>query len=397
MMIFRAFLAQNVAVGCAFGSFGVAVIPLQQQYGASRGTITLCLGLCILVLGLVSPLIGTLIGRIGLRRTMITGTVLSGIGYGLLAVAPNMMAVLALYALPIGIGLAMFGPFPASVLASNWSPNNSGPALGITNMPLLVAVLPMVSVLLIGAFGLTGLYLALAGLHLLILPLMLGVVDAPAGAVGAPVERHGAGQPGMLSTRKVLGLAAFWAICVGGGYLNSVGIIAISHIVPFAAERGVPGEQAAILLSIMGGSAVVGSLIVGFLCSRLGAALTLALIAATQVAGWLVLLSTSAFPLMAATALFLGIGGAGVFPAINVLSGRLFGLASLPRVLGLLGLVTLPFTFGMPPLMGVLRDLTQNYSAVVMVIVASSAAAGIMFVAMARIAARKPPEIVAAT
>jgi MFS family permease len=147
----------------------------------------------------------------------------------------------------------------------------------------------------------------------------------------------------------------------------------------------------------MGGSAVVGSLIVGFLCSRLGAALTLALIAATQVAGWLVLLSTSAFPLMAATALFLGIGGAGVFPAINVLSGRLFGLASLPRVIGLFGLVTLPFTFGMPPLMGVLRDLTQNYSAVVMVIVASSAAAGIMFVAMARIAARRPPEIVAAT
>ena len=29
LMVARAFLAQNVAVGCAFGGFGVSVLPLQ--------------------------------------------------------------------------------------------------------------------------------------------------------------------------------------------------------------------------------------------------------------------------------------------------------------------------------------------------------------------------------
>ena len=84
MMVFRAFLAQNVAIGCAFGAFGISVLPLQQMYGASRGATTLALALAVLVMGLVSPLVATLIGRIGLRWTMTIGTLMSGIGYALL-------------------------------------------------------------------------------------------------------------------------------------------------------------------------------------------------------------------------------------------------------------------------------------------------------------------------
>ena len=66
-MVMRAFLAQNVAVGCAFGGFGVSVLPLQQKYAASAAQTGLALALCVLVLGAVSPFVGTLIGRIGLR------------------------------------------------------------------------------------------------------------------------------------------------------------------------------------------------------------------------------------------------------------------------------------------------------------------------------------------
>lgn len=389
MMIFRAFLAQNIAVGCAFGSFGVSVIPLQHHYGASAGLVTLCLSAALLALNLVSPLVGTLIGRIGLKRTMLIGAIISGVGYALLAIAPSMAFVLALYALPIGIGLAMFGPFPANVLASNWSPENPGVALGVTNMPVLAAILPIVCTFMLRDFGLSGLYLLLAGLHIIALPFVLGISDRPTDVAGPEASDRAVEQPKMLSNTMLLGMAAFWAIGIGGGYLNAVGVVAISHIAPLAAERGISAEQAAVLLSILGGSAVVGSLIVGFLCSRLGGALTLALIAASQVAGWFVLLSTTAFPVMAATTFFLGIGGAGVFPAVNVLSGRVFGLESLPRVIGLTSLVNMPFIFGIPPLAGVLHDATSSYASVVMAIVACSAASSVLFLVMAQISARK--------
>lgn len=382
-MVVRAFLAQNVAVGCAFGGFGVSVLPLQQLYGASRGATTLALALAVLVLGLVSPAVGSLIGRIGLRWTMTIGTLISGIGYALLAIAPSMPVVLLLYALPIGVGLAMFGPFPASVLASRSYPHNPGPALGFANTPLLVAVLPIVGSAVVRAHGLPVLFLLCAALHLAVLPFMLTVSDGPVGRVSAG---HGAGggQGGMLSAGSVLRSPAFWVMSLGAGYLNAAGITGVSHLVPFVAERGVPAAQGAVLLSITGGAAVLGSLLVGFLCGKFGASRTLALIAACLTFAWIVLLSTTQISAMAAATLLTGAGGAGVFPAVNLLSGRLFGIASLPRVIGLFGLVTLPLTFCIPPLTGVLRDLVGSYGPVIAAMLGGCALVALVFLMMGR-------------
>jgi len=335
MMVARAFLAQNVAVGSAFGGFGVSVLPLQQLYGASRGTTTLSLALCVLVLGLVSPLIGTLIGRIGLRWTMTIGTLISGAGYALLAIAPSMPVVLLLYALPIGVGLAMFGPFPASVLASNWYRHNPGPALGVANTPLFVALLPVIGLIVIRDHSLAAFYLTLAALHLALLPIMLGVSDAPADAGQQAGHPHGHGGGAMIPARALLRSPAFWVM-------------------------------------------------------SLGAPFSLGLIAAGLAVSWLALLGTTSFPLMALASLMLGAGGAGVFPAVNMLSGGLFGQHSLPRVIGLFGLVTLPLTFFLPPLAGVLRDMAGGYAPVVMIIIGGCAVMALIFFAMARTARKVP-------
>ncbi len=388
LMVARAFLAQNVAVGCAFGGFGISVLPLQEKFAASRGTTALALSLCVLVMGLVSPLVGTLIGRIGLRMTMILGALLSGVGYVLLAVAPSMPVVLLAYALPIGIGLAMFGPFPSSVLASNWFPHNPGLALGVANMPLLVAVVPMAGLAVIGAYGLSGFYLALAALHVLLLPFLLGVADGPAG-VAAAGGAHGAGGQDagvapMIATSALLRRPAFWVMCMGAGFLSATAITGISHLVAFVAERGVATEQAAGLLAIVGGAAVIGSLLIGFLCSKLGAARTLALIAASMGISWLVMLGTTTFPVLAAAALLMGAAGSGIFPSASMLSGRLFGIESLPRVIGLLGLVTLPLTFCMPPLAGIVRDMVNGYDPVVVFLISGCAAVAVLFMTMGR-------------
>jgi len=384
-MVGRAFLAQNVGVGAAFGGFGVSVLPLQQVYGASSATAALALSLCVLVMGLASPMVGTLIGRVGLRWTMICGVLISGIGYALLAVAPSMTAVLLLYALPLGVGLAMFGPFPSSVLASNWYPHNPGPALGVANMPVLVALLPIVGLVVIRDHGLANFYLILAVLHIALIPFLLGVSDGPVqAAAGAGDHAHGAAAAGMLPTRTLLASPAFWAMAIGAGFLNAVGITGVSHLAAVVAERGVAPSEGAGLLAIMGGSAVLGSLAVGFLCGKLGAARTLSLIAAALAVSWFAMLGTTAFALMAVCALVLGAGGAGVFPAVNMLSAGLFGQLSLPRVIGLFGMVTLPLTFGVPPLVGLLRDAAGRYGPVIGMLIAGCIGAAIVFLVTGR-------------
>ena len=396
-MVGRAFLAQNVAVGAAFGGFGVSVLPLQQAYGTTTAMAALALSLCVLVLGLVSPAVGTLIGRIGLRWTMIAGVLISGVGYALLAVAPNMATVLLLYAVPLGVGLAMFGPFPSSVLASNWYPHNPGPALGIANMPLLVALLPMVGLVVIRDHGLATFYLVLAALHLALIPFLLGISDRPVQAEPlAGGHGHGAAAPGMLPTRALLASPAFWMMALGAGFLNAVGITSVSHLAAVVAERGVAPSEGAGLLAIMGGSAVLGSLAVGFLCGKLGAARTLALIAAALALSWFALLGSDAFGLMAICALVLGAGGAGVFPAVNMLSAGLFGQLSLPRVIGLFGMVTLPLTFGVPPVVGLLRDAVGRYGPVIGLLIAGCVAAAVIFLVTGRSRPQLAPTVVPA-
>jgi len=291
------------------------------------------------------------------------------------------------YALPVGIGLAMFGPFPASVLASNWNAHNPGLALGIANTPLLAALLPVIGMAVIRDSSLTTLYLLLAALHVALLPVLLGVSDSPGDRAHA-ADAHGHVAHAMVPSRVVLRTLMFWVMSLGGGFLAAVGIAGVSHLGPFAAERGIAPGETAVLLSVMGGAAVVGSLLVGILCSRLGATRTLALVAVLLGASWGILLATRAFPVMALATLLIGACGAGVFPAVNILAGRLFGQDSLPRVIGLYAIATLPITFLLPPGAGLLHDAAGDYGPVVAAFMAGCAAIAVAFALSRRVAER---------
>ena len=392
-MAVRGFLCQNVSVGCAFGGFGVAVGEIKAQYAVSMGLASMGLALAVLTMGLVSPLVARMIGHFGLRRTMLTGLTLSGLGYVALAFAPNIYVVLAAFGLLIGIGIAMFGPFPASVLASNWFQPNAGGALGFVNMPVMVALVPLLGVALIKTQGLPTFFLALAGIHVLLVPVVLGVIDAPPGtAAGGDAQGHGANSA--TSARAILTRPVFWAVVVGAGCLSAAGIVGISHIVAFATERGLPDADAALLLSIMGGASIIGSLLAGIIANRIGSANTLALIGALIAGGWAVLYATSFYPLLLMATLVLGACGAGVFPAVNMLGAQIFGVSALARVIGLFTLCTLPMNFLLPPAAGVLRDHSVNYNPVIVAIIAMAAAIMALFLVTARAVAsrRAAPE-----
>ena len=388
-MAVRGFLCQNIAIGCAFGGFGVAAGEIKSQFDVSTGMASMGLAFAVLMMGLVSPIVARMIGSVGLRRTMLTGIVLSGLGYVVLAFAPSIYVVLAAYGLFVGVGIAMFGSFPCSVLASNWFQPNPGAALGFVNMPVMVALVPMMGIFLIERYGLSTFYLVMAGLHILLLPFALGVADRPEGAARAGDDAQGSTAHAMISSRAILGRPIFWIVVLGAGGLSAAGIIGVSHLVSFAIEKHIPPAQAAFLLSVMGAAAALGSLLVGVLCGKIGAVNTLALMGAALAGSWFVLLGTSLYPLMICATLIIGACGAGIFPAVNVLGARVFGVDALARVLGLFTLYTLPMNFLLPPAAGVLRDATASYEPVVGVLIAGSGAIAAMFVLLGRVMARQ--------
>jgi len=388
-MAVRGWLCQNVSLGAAFGAFGITILPLQKEFGISRGEVTLGLSLAVLAMSLCGPLAAALIGRAGIRRTMLLGISLSGAGYLLIAFAPDFWLALAAYGLLIGPGLAMSGPLPVSVLANNWFQPRPGRAVGFVNMPLLVALLPILGQLVIEQGGLRALYLALTGLHLAAIPLIWGVADRPAGQSEAPAPIHFVSAA--VTARSLLRQPAFWAMVIGAGLLNAIGITGVSHIVPLAREIGASPVDASLIAGLSGGASMVGALLAGVICDRLGAARTLSLIAAAFAVSWLVLGESAWSVLIGLPVLVIGLCAASVFPSVNLLASDLWGSRALPHVLGLFGLLTLPLTFALPPLAGALHDAGGGYRPVALAIAASASAVWLIFHMLARAASRRSP------
>src|SRR5262245_219237 len=83
----------------------------------------------------------------------------------------------------------------------------------------------------------------------------------------------------------------------------------------------------------------------------------------------------------------LGSAGGGMMPVYASLIGRIFGPASFGSVMGLAGLVMLPFFLTMPPLAAALRDANGSYAGAGLVFVAALGA-GAALLAFPRVEAR---------
>jgi len=390
-MLIRSFFAQNIAIGCSFGGFAVSVLAIEARYQSSRAMAEMLLALALLSMSLLAPLVGGMVVRMGIRMTMMIGVLVSAVGYLALALAPTMAIALAAAALLIGPGAGLFGSIPASVLASGWYPKAQGRALGIANVPLFIALIPLLGLFVIERFGVDVFFLCLAGLHALLLPLIVGVKEPPsltegteASALSVVAEKH--------PLRLILSAAMFWLIVLGDGMLNATNITNSAHIIPIAMESGIAPAAAALLLSVGGGASIFGAILSGFLCDRVGAARTLALAGFGSTISWAIIASTGWFPALMIAMVLSGACGAAVFPPTSVLVTQVFGERALPRVLGLLSVFTLPLTFVMSPAVGWMHDMVGNYSIIVLSLTIICALMAVQFLWMSARLDRTSPE-----
>ena len=112
-------------------SFGVAVIPLSEQFGWSRAT----LSTVVLVTGIVSSLfqlmIGVLVDRIGPRYVLAAGVACLGVTAWLLTVATTIWQFGLAYGVLGGLGLAATRQVVAATLVGNWFAQRRGLVQGM--------------------------------------------------------------------------------------------------------------------------------------------------------------------------------------------------------------------------------------------------------------------------
>jgi MFS family permease len=245
-------------------SFTVFLKPISEDFGWDRAEVVSVYSLTWLAGGLTAPLIGRLFDRSGPRTVYSLGLFLLGSSFLIAAHARELWQFQLSVGLCVGLGIALIGNVPNSILLGRWFGPRLPTAMAIvysaTGAGILV-LLPASQVLIdwIGWrtayqwFGIVALGLLLP---LLVLPWRLFATGSP--------HIAGKNDAGFVDNGWTLGSAirhhAFWAL-FSTFFFTAVAMYAITaQIVAYLIDAGFPPLQAATAWGFSGVVTVIGML-----------------------------------------------------------------------------------------------------------------------------------------
>jgi MFS family permease len=391
VVVAASFVVMGVGFGCAY-TFSAFVEPLQREFGASRGEVSVVFSLAGFLYFALGVLSGPLADRYGVRRITALGMALVGAGLVLAGSARSLLQVNLAYGLGVGLGVG-FSYVPAVAVVQRWFVRRRGFASGLAVAGIGIGTLamPPLAASLIAQWGWRAAYQALG-----VCALVVGVVAAlllvahpqqrglwPDGDAAPPAAAQaGAGLTlaEAVRTRLFAGLYVACVVCSFGLF------VPFAHLVPYAQDHGVPAATAVLLLGAIGVGSTAGRFLLGGLADRLGRDRALLLMfvgmALAMALWWLsrTMVGLSAFAL--AYGVFYG-GFVAVLPALVM---DRFGGRRLSSIIGVLYTSVALGTLLGPSAAGFVFDLQHSYA----LPIALAAAAALLAALIAGWAVRAP-------
>jgi MFS family permease len=335
----RVVLAACLGVMAGFGSlfvytFSVFVKPLAAEFGWSREAISSGFAIAAVTLGVVSPLLGRWIDRFGPRRIILVCMTVYGCAIATLSLLH--FGLWQFYVTCFVLGLVGNGAahLAYSRSISTWFQQRLGTALAfvMVGAGLGAMILPVVAQSIISRSGWRAAYAFLGGLALLLgLPLSWRYIKDRGVIAHEPAA---VSHPGM-TWQQGLRSSAFWII-TAILFVSSISMNgAITHLSALLTDRGLTAGKAALCASILGGSSLLGRIVVGWLLDRFfGPRVAFAINLITAL-GIFLLARANSFTAGWLAAALIGIGAGGEAATTPYLLTRYFGLNAFSTLYGL--------------------------------------------------------------
>lgn len=341
---------------------GTVMVPMQQELGWSRATITSGPMIDAALILLLGPLPGMLIDRIGPRRVALVSVPAYALATGAIGLAGP--SLVSWYAVWIVMGLV--APFVSALIwtigISRCFEANRGTAfaLAMCGIGLAHLVSPLIAVTVAGqagwrwvfpALGLTGFVLAY--------PLVVWLFHPDAAAAGE--DGVAPDLPGM-ETGEIFRSWRFWvlalAVLLQYGALGTLFV----HLQPIYLHSGISATAAARYASLMGAALMVGRLIGGWLVDRLPARYVAAVVSLLPVAAAILLLTFTGVGWVALFApLCIGLAMGSEGDIIAYIAARYFGPRRYGSAFGVyMALYGFGFAFA-PVIGGAVYDALGSY------------------------------------
>ena len=337
-----------LAGGSITQAFGVVILPLQDEYGWSQGSITLAYGISAIVSAVLSPMIGIATDRYGGRPVLFVGVACFFVGTAISALATDVWHIWVSYGIFLGVTQSCLN-VALITTATYWFREKLGVGVGL--LQCAQGVGPAGTTLLIGillanydwriAFWSLGIGCGTAMTIIVFFfrsrPSDLGI-EPLGGAWAGEVNQRFTREIRMLRDKvraaSIQSTTAFWKL-VMVHYLGCVShAIVIVYIIPIAVLAGVGPVAAAGVLSTLALVSGLTRFLTPVLADSLGARGTMAVMYVLQGLPVLMLFWTHDTWTFYLFAVVFGIGYGGEGSAFPIINRSYYGEGSLGRSFG---------------------------------------------------------------
>ncbi len=375
-------------------SVGLFIAPLEEEFGWSRAEISAGLTINTVLSVLVSPFIGMLLDRMGVRRIGMIGVVSYCLLLASLSLAgPSIWTWWGLWLL-LGCTSLAIKPTIWTTSVSSLFKTSRGLALSLMlcGTALGSSLSPVVGNYLIESYGWRQGCMALAAFWgLLVIPpvflFLTSARDKQIKAVdrlaGVPVEP----VPVLtgLTMREALRSWQFVRLALAGFIASLVIVSFVSNLVPILSSRGFARQTAANIAGLVGMATVVGRLCGGYLLDRInGNIIGAASVSLATIPAIMLLLFPGSATIAAAAVLILGLTLGAELDAVAYLATRHFGMKQFGGIFGTIsGILALGTGTG-PFFVSLTYDLSGSYDYVLFAYIPLALLAGALFFSLGR-------------
>ena len=371
---------------------------LELQFGWSRAQLTGAFSMAQLEGSIIGPLMGYLIDRLGPRRMVLIGLVITGLGFLLFSRTESIFIFYLSYGM-IMLGTAAGTWLPYMSVVNRWFVRKRGLAMAIAGEGSPLGGLALVPILAWavtpGSYGwsVTAQWIGVVFLCLAwpmsrlvrVRPEDHGLLpdgDPPEQVVREavrPVRRASSPEQLQFTGRQAIRTHAFWLITFGHAFSTILFATLTVHLVPMLTDQGLSLQAAAYVFSAVMGAAAIFQLIGGYAGDRFPKNVVIAFFGFIQAGGFLMAVLVHNFPMAMLFAVTFGAGFGGRNPLTTAIRGDYFGERAFATITGLSSAPMYVFMLAAPLFAAFMFDATKSYTVAFLIIGGLGMMSGVLF------------------
>ena len=387
-------MMQAMFLGQAYGAY---VVLLRDEFGWSKTMLSAASSLREAESGILGPIHGWMLDRMGPRAVARIGVVILGIGFMLFSQVNSPLTFYGAF-LVMSIGGSMAGYMTVTFAAVHWFERRRATAISLTSTGFALGGMAVpITVLLLEWLGWRGTAF-LSGVLIMAIGLPLTQVlrhhphdyglhpdgDRPDDSGHASMKAVARSTAGDFTLGEAVRQPAFWWISLGHAsalfVVSSMGVHLISHL---RESQGYSLGQASTIVFLLTLLFMTGNISGGFLGDRVNKRVLLVACMGMHWAGLLILSHASNVWMVVAFTLIHGLAWGWRGPQMAAIRADYFGRSSFGKIMGVSNMIIIIGTISGPLIAGYMYDRTGNYR-LGFDILAGIALAGSVFFILAR-------------